>query len=487
MNQATEQTDVLVVGAGAAGMTAALHAHELGASVILIEKSDEATAGGNTRVSGGAWFINKDQAASARYLRSLSSPFGVPDDVVSTWSRETIANSAWMQLLGANVTRNNTNDVLPEFPEFDGSECFGGLAAIRGIVGDFALYDFMMDALRQRGVGVRFNARAVSLIRGEGGQVDGAVVLGGDGRQRSIGARGGVVLATGGFEANESMVRSFLRLADVPRWGSPACTGDGLLLAQSAGADLWHMHNMMTITGFQPPDRDIAGLYLSLWAAQNYIFVGRDGRRMIDESALPRHGHVFARGTYLHFPVREMFVVFDENMRCAGPLSAPRDTLAVGWSVLMQGYRWSADNSAEIGKEWIVKADSIGELAARIGVSDEVLSRTVDDYNRACGDGFDAAFGRSPGTLKSVSKAPFYAIKCSPLLGWSNGGPRHDGRARVLDVRGKPVAGLYAAGAVSSSYAWCKDGGFHIADALAFGRVAAADAVARAGAVRVGG
>ncbi len=79
-----------------------------------------------------------------------------------------------------------------------------------------------------------------------------------------------------------------------------------------------------------------------------------------------------------------------------------------------------------------------------------------------------------------MTQAPFYVLEVTPLLGWSNGGPRRDGRARVLDTRGEVIAGLYAAGEVSSTYSWRKDGGFHIADALAFGRCGGRDAAARA-------
>lgn len=81
-----------------------------------------------------------------------------------------------------------------------------------------------------------------------------------------------------------------------------------------------------------------------------------------------------------------------------------------------------------------------------------------------------------------MTVAPFYAVSGPPLLGWSNGGPRRDGHSRVLDTAGNPIAGLYAAGAVSSTYSAAKDGGFHIADALAFGRVAGAHAATRAAA-----
>ena len=167
-------------------------------------------------------------------------------------------------------------------------------------------------------------------------------------------------------------------------------------------------------------------------------------------------------------------------MRTAGPLSPAPDVLPVGWNLLMNGARWSADNSAEIDRGLIESADSIAALADTIGLDATTLQRTVERYNAACAQGSDDHFGRTPEKLGPVRQAPFYALRVTPLLGWTNGGPRRDGRARVLDTQGAVIPGLYAAGELSSTYSWCKDGGFHIGDALAFGRVAGRDAAGRA-------
>ena len=96
--------------------------------------------------------------------------------------------------------------------------------------------------------------------------------------------------------------------------------------------------------------------------------------------------------------------------------------------------------------------------------------------------GVDDQFHRHPRTLTPIDQPPYYAFTSAPLLGWTNGGPRRNERAQVLDPFGRVIPGLYAAGTVSSTYSWCKDGGFHIADALAFGRVAGRTAAAEASA-----
>lgn len=472
--------DVIVVGAGAAGFAAALAARESGASVLLVEKCGPDTAGGNTRLSGGGWFVNRSPERSKVYLRALSEGFPLPNDVVESWARETAINSAWLRNLGARVETSDTVHTEPEYPELDGSDCYAGMDTIEGELGNARLYSFLADAADARGVEVLHNAPVRELIQDpETGEIHGVVVQR-DNAERRFMARGGVVLATGGFEANADMVRTYLGLSDSIRWGTPANTGDGLRMAQKVGADLWHMQSLMTITGIRGDTE--AGHYLALPRAvgpQNYIYVAPDARRFADESAGPRHGHVLQHGRYERFPMQSLFVIFDENLRRAGPLSPPPDLLPIGWRALMDGYRWSDDNSSEIERGWIQRADSIAELADLLGLDRATLEETVETYNAGCLEGVDRQLGRRADTLHPLSQPPFYGFHAPPLLGWTNGGPRRDGRARVLDTSGEVIPGLYAAGSVSSTYSWCKDGGFHIADALAFGRIAGREAAGR--------
>lgn len=472
-----EEFDVVVLGVGAAGAAAALSAQAAGARVVVLEKADPATAGGNTRVSGAGWFINRDPERAAVFLRSLCRPFPVADDVVEAWARETALNSTWLRELGAEVGASAQYHTEAEYLGLDGSDCYAGMDTVGARMGNFLLYDFLLAALTERGIEVRFRTPATELLT-ESGAVTG--VQTGDGRR--IRAQGGVVLATGGFAANPRMVRDYLGLSDAPIWGSPHSTGDGHRMAQRLGADLWHMGNMMTITGVRVDEGP--GAFLALWAAHHYLFVGADGLRFVDETAENKHGHISRNGALELFPQRRFHLIFDERMRTAGPLSPSREVLPVGWKLLMEDFTWSADNSAEIDRGLIRRADSLGELAGLVGVEPATLERTVARYNKACEDGHDDSFGRSPRTLAPVSQPPFYVLEVAPLLGWSNGGPRRDGRARVLDVDGAAIAGLYAAGEVSSTYSWAKDGGFHIADALAFGRVAGREAADRADAAR---
>jgi len=473
-----EEADVVVLGLGAAGCAAAIAAHDSGAQVLVLEKMPQGLDGGNTRISGGAWFDNRDPKDGATYLRALCGDFRVPEAIIEAWSRETAANASWVESLGAVVKHHG--DYLPEYPELPGSSAYGGYFGVNGEMGQGLLFGVLQAAVEKRGIRVRRNCPAQELLRDEpGGRICG-VRAEAQGATLHVSARRGVILATGGFENNPEMVRDYLRLGDSSIWGSVASTGDGIKMAQQAGADLWHMDNMAAYTGLRVPDFSSA-FYVAFDDAQSFIYLGMDGTRVVNERPQTGHGQALLHGSYQLFPAQKMHVLFDEATRRSGPISPAADRLPVGWNVLMEGYRWSEDNSVEIEKGWLHRGDTPGALAPQLGVKTEVLEATVQRYNRACERGVDEAFGRPAETLVALREPPFYAFTSAPMLGWSNGGPRRDEHARVLDPFGTPISGLYAAGCVSSTYSWCKDGGFHIADALAFGRIAGRHAATESG------
>ena len=261
-------------------------------------------------------------------------------------------------------------------------------------------------------------------------------------------------------------------------WGSPYNTGDGHKMAQKVGADLWHMDNMMTIEGFAVPGYQ-SGFYARFSFRKGFIFVDADGHRCVDEQPAVGHGQALMHGAYEHLPVRRLHAIFDEATRSAGPISPNAEMLDVGWNVLVEGYQWSADNAVEVEKGWLHKGETLEELAAKIEVDPETLGRTVARWNAACAAGED---DQSPSARRHAGPARRGARTTpSPPHPWSPGatvGRGATSTAAVLDPFGDVIDGLYAAGSVSSTYSWCKDGGMHIADALAFGRIAGRTAAA---------
>lgn len=472
------EVDVVVLGMGAAGSAAAIEADEAGASVLVLEKMPPGREGGNTRVSGGAWWHNVDPERAAVYLRSLCGDYPVPEPVIRVWAEETSHNTEWVEK-HLNVTTGQVlgafedgEGMAAEFPELEGSDVYGGQIAVDGQLGMSRLFNALSRALEDRGIDVRMSTPATSLVQDPAtGRVIGVEATSADGTPLRIRARNGVVLATGGFEANPEMVRDFLRLPHAVQWGSPGNTGDGHKMAMKVGADLWHMDNMMAIEGIRVPGHE-SGMYARFFFRNGFIHVDTDGKRCVNELPNTGHGNAWVNGQYEHVPQRRLHVVFDEATRLAGPISPGPDMLPVGWSLLVDDYVWSADNSAEIEKGWILKGDTLEELAVKLEVDPDVLVGSVQRWNTSCANGEDEQFGRRADTLDPIGEGPYYAYTSAPMLGWSNGGPRRDERCRVLDPFGELIEGLYAAGSVSSTYSWCKDGGMHIADALAFGRIA---------------
>jgi succinate dehydrogenase/fumarate reductase flavoprotein subunit len=283
------------------------------------------------------------------------------------------------------------------------------------------------------------------------------------------------VLASGGFENNRRMTLDYLRLDVAGTWGSPGNTGDGILMAQAVGADLWHMNNCYSIVGV-PTDGAIEGsIYADFPARKGVIYVGPDGSRFADESTKKGHGKALFHGRYELFPHQPMTVIFDEATRTSTPVaSAP----PYSWAVLVEKYVWSAENLAEIDRGWIVRADTPQELAEALGMDPEIFAAELASYNAGCAAGHDERFGRAPETLIPLITPPYYGFKSTPGIVYTCGGPRRNERSEVLDVHGRVIKRLFAAGEISSSYSWCMDGGMMIADALAFGRIAGRSAAA---------
>lgn len=459
--------DVAIVGMGAAGLSAAIEAHDHGATVVVLEKAPEEHAGGQTRVSGGTWFDNRDPDAAATYLRALCGDRPVPEAIVEVWAVETARNSAWVASLGAEL------GVMPftaAYPELPGHDCFGGLVHVAPTWGMGRLFDTLLAAARRRGIELRFDTRATGLVAAPGS----GAILGVDTEHRGqavrFRARRGVVLATGGFQADPELLREHVGLVDAQQWGSPYNTGDGHRLAMKVGAGLWHMQNHFPMVGLRM-DGYAAGM-ATFPPADGFIYVGPDGSRFVDEQVPTRHGHAFHHGRFEQFPSEPMWVVFDERTRAAGPFCRPFEEGPYGWSQLVDGYRWSPDNCAEIERGWISTADSLEQLAKTMGIDPAGLVATVARYNEACGRGVDEQFGREPATLVPIDRPPYYGFRWGPVLNFTCGGPRRNERAQVLDAFGQVIPRLYCAGEMSMSYSRCFDSGMPIADALAFGRIA---------------
>jgi succinate dehydrogenase/fumarate reductase flavoprotein subunit len=212
-------------------------------------------------------------------------------------------------------------------------------------------------------------------------------------------------------------------------------------------------------------------------ANKNCIFVAKDGKRFKNETQELRHGKADFHGVWSPQPMPlPVHAVFDETARLRGPIYG--QWLAMGWHRIVEPYIWSKDNSAEIEKGWIKKADTISELAKKIGRDPKVLEETVSRYNRYCEAGEDPDFGREAKLLLPIKTPPYYAMEQTPAVLNTQGGPRRNKHAQIVDPNGDPIPRLYSAGELGSIYGNCYNGGGNNGESMAFGQIAGRNAAA---------
>ena len=487
--QAAERTDVVVVGLGAAGATAAMTAGAAGASVIVLEKAPREYAGGNSKVSGQIVFWPDDVAGAEAYFRAMAGPYldHISDEMIHVWATEMHANRAWLEDLGMQVEHVQS----VEYPELAGSDCVKVLLHRKGPYGEARLWNEVIEpAFAHSGIPVFYETEAHRLEKREG------VVCGVEalhkGKPVHFQASRAVVLASGGFQANQSMVRNYL--SDMPAChplGSPYNTGDGIRMAMQADAELWHMNNIAgPYLGFKAPDIPVSAR-LGALKAHNYIYVGGDATRFVGEGAnflvkdgrqlsAIKHGKILINGRYVQYPCpMPIHIVFDESVRKAGGLCSRASGFRFCWDVIHgDPYFWSEDNLREIDKGWIMRADSIAELAAKARLDAATLCKSVSQYSAACAAQLDQQWQRAPATLQPILTPPFYAMPLSPAMLNTQGGPVRNEHAQVMGVDRKPIPHLYSAGELGSIYSYRYQAGANLGECFAFGRIAGRNAAA---------
>ncbi len=549
MSAEEAEFDLVVVGSGGAGMTAALTAALNGLSTVVLEKTEY--FGGSTARSGGGVWIPQNAALrkarrpdtpeqAAAYLAHVAGE-SVPESLRAAYLKH---GPAMFDLVLASTPVRfewvpNYSDYYPEAPGgqpggrsvepalLDARLLGAELAHLRppylpapaGITVTQANYRWMslgtshpraitttarvtarmiVSKLRKRQLLSMGQALAAGLRAGlaqagvpvwlntpmtglqiTGGRVTGVQVIR-DGSPLLVTARRGVLLATGGFERNEEMRQRYQRAPTGTSWtvGSPGNTGEGILAGEAAGGVLELMDDAwwgpsIPLTGgpvFCLAERSLPGC----------IFVNAAGERFMNEAA-PYVDAVHAMydkhtEDNPHIPC---WMITDQRYRNRYVFTGmpPRKPLPRRW------YKSGA----------VVKADTLAELAAQIGVAGDGLAKTVDKFNEFARAGKDTDFGRGDSAydnyygdpnckpnpnLAPLAQPPYYAIKIVPGDLGTKGGLRTDERARVLRADGSVIEGLYAAGNTSAmvmgrSYA---GPGATIGPAMTFGYLAALDA-----------
>jgi succinate dehydrogenase/fumarate reductase flavoprotein subunit len=269
------------------------------------------------------------------------------------------------------------------------------------------------------------------------------------------------------------MLENYAQLPNAYSKGARYNTGDGVKMAIDVGADLWHMSTLAgPDVNFINPQSGIAQNYyfstpsavlnFTGFATTAMINVGGNGRRFMKETEPGRHGHVEIGGSWISLSVpQNAWTVFDETARAVPAYP-----------------QWSQGMTEEINKGWIIKADTIRELAEKIGVNPAGLEAQVAEYNGYCRAGLDPQYGVPAAYLKPLATGPFYAFPIKASLTNTQGGAKRNTNCEVLDVWGNPIPHLYSAGEFGSFYTDIYNGGGNLSECLYSGRTAGANAAA---------
>lgn len=472
------EVDAVIVGTGFAGLAAAIVAKDAGAKVIVLEKMPREHEGGNSRVSGNMWWTPTNLPEALQYIEALCA--GLTDkESIQALAGEMMQLNAWLETLG--VTPRPLGIFQPEHPELPGAKCVRTWS--NGGAGEGRLWIPIREQVEKRGIEVLYETPAKELVLSETREVIGVRAVRA-GKEISIKAKKGVLLACGGFEFNFEMQKQFL-----PGWptygrGTPGNTGDGIKMAQKAGAALWHMNNSLAGVGcLMVPEFEPVMIPVN-FPANAYILVDKTGRRFMNELRENRHGfghkeHLLhfdgVLGAFTRIPC---FGIFDESARTRGSLVGAMQ-FKFGWFGWFSGYQGSRDNSKEIEKGWIIKGETLADLANKLDINPADLEASVARWNEQCKNKNDEDFGRPGRSLIPIEKPPFYSVKVYPATYNTQGGPKRNAKCEVVDPDDRPIPGLYSAGELGSFWGWMYNGGGNNSEALCTGRMAARNIVAR--------
>lgn len=416
-----DEAEVVIVGYGAAGASAAIAAHDAGAKVLLTEKMD--IAGGNSGVSAGAMLIPENLSDAIPYYRGLS--FGTADEaLIRAFAEEIVGIPDLLRQLGAEFEVKRKDP--PYFPALLNSRIQRIHYNPTGKEG----FKFLRDLVQKRRIKVLFQTPAKALIQVPETREVVGVKVESAGKERYLKAGKGVVLACGGYEYNREMLGSFNfpGLSDfIFPWGSPGNTGDGIKMALSVGAGLWHMASLeWGAFCARVPSKEF-GMAIGLGLGRSmpdgsFLFVNKYGKRFMQENLSLIHRKEpleithfnHDRAEYANLPA---YMIFDEKYRKNGPIACTLKYFEelwggpVGYPMVHNLYEWSEDNIPEISKGWIIKADTLGGLAAKIKVDPAGLGETVSKFKSYSATGMDPDFGRSRESLAPLETPPIMRSK----------------------------------------------------------------------------
>lgn len=441
IDQLQDKYDIIIVGAGGAGMTAALEAKEKGMNPVVLEKMP--MAGGNTMKSSSGMNASetkfqKEQGITdsndAFYEESLKGGHDTNDKELLRFFVDNSANSIeWLDSIGIRLNNLTITGGMSEKrthrPE-DGSA-----------VGQYLVNGLVKNVLSKE-IPLFVNANVTEIMEKDG-KVNGVKVLINDKDEKTISADA-VIITTGGYGANMDMISKVRPdLEGLVTTNQEGSTGDGISMIEKLGGVTVDMDQIQVHPTVQQEKSYLIGEAVR---GEGAILVNNEGTRFVNE--LDTRDNVTAAINKL--PEKAAYLVFDSGVKSRAKA--------------IQKYE-------EMG--FVVQGDSIEALAKEINVPADQLQATLDTYNKAVADKKDAEFGRTTGMEHDLSAGPFYAIKIAPGIHYTMGGVKINTNTEVLNKDGQAIPGLFAAGEVTGGlHGQNRIGGNSVADIIIFGHQA---------------
>lgn len=441
--------DIVIIGAGGAGMAAAIEASDAGANVVILEKMSY--AGGNTIRSEGG--LNAVETVFQKEKNIEDSVQSMIDDtyiggkkinnmeLVTYFAENSAAAIDWLTSINMDVS-DVAQGAGATYPRMhrpaDGSKIGGVLVPV------------LMKNLEERQITILYNTTATELLS-ENGEVNGVKAVDKNGKELVFNANA-VIIATGGFGANEDLyVKYRPDLKGFTTTNHPGATGDGIVMAEAVGADTVDTDQIQTNPTVEVTTNTVISESVR---GKGAIFVNQDGKRFISEM-LTRD---VLSTAILEQPGKYAYMILDQNTM---------DSM----KALQENYE----------KGIITKGETLADLAGVLEIDADVLESTIAVWNEAVANKNDAEFGRETGLDVDLSQAPYYAIKVSPAVHYTMGGIKINTLTEVINVDGDSIKGLYAAGEVTGGlHGGNRLGGNAVADIMVFGRQAGIQASAYA-------
>ena len=491
--------DLIIVGAGGAGLSAAVTAKDLGVKNVLVLEKMPVIGGNTLRCASAFNAANPDRQKALPMTETLKEAVvkAINEKPVSEEHAKLMADvkakyeaylksgsktlfdcPEWHALQTYNggdkvgqipLIRQYSNNVLDtlHWMQSKGSPVMDRVSQGAGALwqrthqldapAGLGLIDPLYQAAVKQGVNFKLGMRVQDLILNDKGRVIGVTATDKVGNKYEFTSKDGVILATGGYSQNKEMrQKSAPHLtSEMVSTNQPGATGDGIIIATRHGADTTGMNYVQVYPLATPGTGALQGRARKMSGLDDVIDVNKNGERFVKEDA--RRDEFVAA-----IKKQPGGVVYDINdSSIVKPLNS---------------FNEDVETLVSIGR--IYKADSLADLAKQLGMPADKLEATVAEFNKMVEAKKDPKFGRKLFD-RPIVKPPFYATPRAPSIHHTMGGLQISTNAQVLDKNGKPIPGLYAAGEVTGGiHGSNRLGGNATADVLTFGRIAAKSAVA---------